>query len=439
MQTETRAETLPLPETNVSQSFFLDDGDLVRHVSAGAYWAQSRLYGRDIPASLASGDLARTWAIALLQGAKVHSEIESREVVRSVDMFCGAGGFSSGLNMAVEAVGLHTECLACVDLDPVALDLFSANLNVRNKIKKNADALLDYSIRFDGKRARLAYEPEILEPILRDQVGKVQIVLGGPPCQGHSNLNNHTRRVDWRNSLYLTVPALGIALDADVIAIENVPSILSDKNRVVDKARAVLEDRGYFVDQIVLEANKLGVPQQRKRHFLLASRRKRVELADVCDAVECASLTVWDAIGDLEKTNPSNYFDLPADLSRENKARIEFLFDHNEYNLPNQVRPDCHKDGHTYPSVYGRLYVDRPAQTITGGFLSPGRGRYVHPTQRRGLTPHEGARLQGFPDSFQFAPSSGKMLLRKDYSKLVGDAVPPPLGYAMGLACLAAL
>ena len=87
--------------------------------------------------------------------------------------------------------------------------------------------------------------------------------------------------------------------------------------------------------------------------------------------------------------------------------------------------------------MYGRIYSDKPANTLTTGFLSPGRGRFIHPTEPRGLTPHEAARLQGFPDDFKFETEPDKNLTGNNhYSKVIGDAVPPPLGFVPTLAAI---
>lgn len=118
--------------------------------------------------------------------------------------------------------------------------------------------------------------------------------------------------------------------------------------------------------------------------------------------------------------------------------RIDYLFDNDLYELPDAVRPDCHKNGHTYRSVYGRLKWENPSPTITTGFLTPGRGRYIHPRQRRTLTPHEAARIQAFPDSFSFLSVEGNDLTKKTLTKLIGQAVPPPLGHAAALVALGA-
>ena len=91
---------------------------------------------------------------------------------------------------------------------------------------------------------------------------------------------------------------------------------------------------------------------------------------------------------------------------------------------------------HTYTDVYGRMFPNEPSQTITTGFLSPGRGRYIHPVLPRGLTLREGARLQSFPDDYQWL-RRGKELRRNPLAALIGDAVPPQLGFTVGLMGLA--
>jgi DNA (cytosine-5)-methyltransferase 1 len=126
-------------------------------------------------------------------------------------------------------------------------------------------------------------------------------------------------------------------------------------------------------------------------------------------------------------------------LSAENLIRIKYLFDHDLDDLPNHVRPDCHKEGTTYKSVYGRMRWDLPAPTITTGFLSPGRGRYVHPRQQRVITPHEAARIQFFPDTYSFTGAYPEAPSRNLLSKWIGDAVPPLLGYAAAMPLMTSL
>jgi len=110
------------------------------------------------------------------------------------------------------------------------------------------------------------------------------------------------------------------------------------------------------------------------------------------------------AIGDLLDRDSGGIMDTSPNLTPVNLDRINYLFDKDIHDLPDEQRPDCHKNGTTYTAVYGRMHWDRAAQTITTGFGTPGQGRYIHPTRRRLITPHEAARIQGFPDWFDFGP-----------------------------------
>jgi DNA (cytosine-5)-methyltransferase 1 len=139
--------------------------------------------------------------------------------------------------------------------------------------------------------------------------------------------------------------------------------------------------------------------------------------------------TVRWAIQDLMDVKARSPYETAGGMSKENARRIEYLFGHRLHDLPNTQRPDCHRDGdHSYISMYGRLRWDGPAQTITTGFGSMGQGRYVHPARRRTITPHEAARLQTFPDWFDFGEESSRSLL----AKMIGNAVPPLVMVALG-------
>jgi DNA (cytosine-5)-methyltransferase 1 len=127
--------------------------------------------------------------------------------------------------------------------------------------------------------------------------------------------------------------------------------------------------------------------------------------------------------------------DTAAVSSATNQARIDYLFDKDEYDLPHRERPVCHRDGTTYTAVYGRMHWDRPAHTITTGFNASGQGRYIHPLRRRVITPREAARIQFFPDWYSFVPT-GSRIFRNQLAKCIGDAVPPILGYAAGLSAV---
>ncbi len=135
------------------------------------------------------------------------------------------------------------------------------------------------------------------------------------------------------------------------------------------------------------------------------------------------------AIGDLEDVASETTFESASKATQVNHKRIDYLFDKGKWDLPNPQRPDCHKDReHSYVSMYGRLRWDEPAQTITTGFGSMGQGRYVHPSRRRTITPHEAARLQTFPDWFVFGEDTRRGVL----AKVIGNAVPPLLMIRLG-------
>jgi DNA (cytosine-5)-methyltransferase 1 len=232
-----------------------------------------------------------------------------------------------------------------------------------------------------------------------------------------------------------------------MVLIENVPEVVNDRSDVVTSAKALLKANGYnFLDSGILAAHEMGWAQTRKRFFLVAARQEfsddRITLKTVASGLKREALGLGWAIGDLmhgsKKFITSSVMDTVPALSDENRSRIDWLFKNDAYELPNEERPDCHKDGHTYPSVYGRMFWDKPAQTITTGFLTPGRGRYIHPIQPRVITPREAARIQAFPDNFRFVVN-GHDPVRAALTKWIGDAVPTILGYAALLPLLTAL
>jgi DNA (cytosine-5)-methyltransferase 1 len=116
-------------------------------------------------------------------------------------------------------------------------------------------------------------------------------------------------------------------------------------------------------------------------------------------------------------------FDTASVASVDNVRRMQWLFNHDELDLPNRLRPPCHRSKHSYVSMYGRLDWNEPAQTVTTGFGSMGQGRYVHPARQRTITPHEAARLQMLPDFWDFSSAGSRTAL----ARLIGNAVPPPL------------
>ena len=342
-----------------------------------------------------------------------------RRNLRVADLFSGCGGLSLGAFEAARVNGLKPKVVLAVDLDETALGVYRANFRVNSKTARIADITKLFA-------GRLAANLTPVEKKLREKCGRVDLLVAGPPCQGHSDLNNSSRRRDPRNSLYLRVVRAAKVLKPSVVLIENVPAVVHDKGRVVARAKSGLEKLGYQVEGDLIEAVKIGLAQTRRRHLLVAVRAGKPDFGFIEELKVKKPKTVRDYIGDLVGLNGSRVplFDFASGMSKRNRTRVRFLYENNRYDLPNHRRPECHHDDHSYVSMYGRLRWTKPAQTITSGFGSMGQGRFLHPSQRRTLTPHEAARLQGFPDFFKFSTVSARTALQTT----IGNAVPPKLG-----------
>jgi DNA (cytosine-5)-methyltransferase 1 len=341
-----------------------------------------------------------------------------------VDLFSGCGAMTLGADEACRALHLELDPVLAVDINEKALAVYAHNYPRATTLAESVTSLVDSPV---GSALSSA------ERRLARQVGDVDLVIGGPPCQGNSDLNNHTRRADPKNNLYFTMARFAEVVRPRHLLIENVPGVVHDRGGVVRKTREALEGLGYAVSTHVMEASTVGAAQRRRRFFLVASTRHLHddEIA-ACSGTRERPLS-W-AIGDLVDAQPggNETFDTSAEHSARNQERIAYLFAHDLHELPNTERPPCHRDKvHSYNSVYGRMFWDRAAPTITTGFGSTGQGRYVHPLRPRTMTPHEAARVQFIPDFYEF-PERGRRALQE----MIGNAVPPKLSFAVVLALL---
>lgn len=377
-----------------------------------------------------------SWWSRYLRGAQLRT-LNDRPAANVIDLFCGAGGLGLGTSLAYRAFGERAHFDRIVDADVRALAVYARNLSVGRPIGSSVSSLVDYQIRQRSGTTRFAYPPEIVsKEFYPDKMP--ELVIGGPPCQGHSTLNNHTRHADPRNELLFCSIAIAVALGVKGVVFENVRSIQRAEGRLLDTAKALLESEGYIVDEKIVRSDDLGWPQTRERLFLSAVHRDAMRSGFPEIESKSPKNVLW-AIGDLINLQDFHpVFDEAPKATETTRKRINWLFENEEYNLDSSERPDCHKNGTTYTAVYGRMYGDRPAPTITTGFGTPGQGRFIHPTEERLITPHEAARIQGFPDSFRFF-RQGEVPTRKDLSKWIGDAVPPILGFAAVLRVLSAL
>lgn len=349
-----------------------------------------------------------------------------------VDLFAGCGGLTLGVAEAARRAGIAVDVPLAVDFTEAPMRVFAAAFP---KASVECEPVEEF---FDGEvRDPLTHTEHGTVERVRKALGRggLDLLVGGPPCQGHSDLNNHSRRDDPRNAFYVRMARAAEVLAPRAVVVENVPTVIHDKGRVVDITKSVLTDAGYAVADDVIRLDQLGVPQRRRRHLLVAVRDGWTNPVSVLESLAVNTGDARDlawAIEDLMEREGDRPFHTAGRLSDVNRDRIDYLFDMNVSDLPNQLRPPCHQGDHSYVSMYGRLSWSLPAQTITSGYGSMGQGRYVHPDCRRTLTPHEAARLQFFPDWYPFDVVSK----RGAWAAMIGNAVPPQLALALTRALI---
>lgn len=335
-----------------------------------------------------------------------------------VDLFCGAGGMSLGLKQA------GFEPVFAADFDKHACATY--RLNIGDHVQE-----IDLS----------AIEPERFAEMVAVQCGSIDLVAGGPPCQGWS-IQRRGDRADARNDLTLKFAELAAALKPMAIVMENVPTILGARGRAhLLQVESILHSAGYNTEKTVLNAASYGVPQVRRRAVLVALRQDLGPPFSFPKAShpETAWRTVRDAIGDLPAPpmDGSEHPDYPnhrlVKVSALNLQRLSHVPEGGgRLDVPEHLQLPCHaKDnGHRHLDVFGRLSWDRPAGTITAMFDNFTRGRFAHPSETRNITGREGARLQSFPDSYVFLGP------KKDVARQIGNAVAPLLAKSLGEALL---
>jgi len=330
-----------------------------------------------------------------------------------VDLFSGCGGLTLGALEAAKKHQLSSSIKLAVELNHQAANTYEMNFhdNLSSIFKDDIEKIIT---NYPGDKLSEA------ELQLQSENTGVDVLLAGPPCQGHSRLNNHTRSKDPRNKLYLKVIRFVELCKPQFVIIENVLNIKHDSDNILIESANFLKSIGYSIDNLVVKTDQYGIAQKRVRHIQVASL-KQLDLS--LTPYESRSV-LSDVIGDIidNYKNSNNIFDIPS--VTKHPERIDYLFENNEYDLPNEMRPDCHKNkNHTYPTSYGRLKWDKPSTTITRGFSTMGQGRFVHPLRRRTLTPHEAARIQGFPDFFEFK----EYKTRGNLHLMIANAVPPKI------------
>lgn len=355
--------------------------------------------------------------------------------MKAIDLFCGCGGIASGL----ESAGF--EIIAGVDVEKKYIQTFRHN--------------------FPNAKALLANLNEITASELMRSVnlkeGELKLLAGGPPCQGFSkNVPRKERVEDSSNNLLInTYLEYCAAMLPEMILMENVAEMKNGFGQYyTDKIYQSLESLGYKVTTAILHAAEYGVPQRRRRAFFLA-HRDGVKF-DTPKATHIKPkendlfqnnhfVNVWAAISDLPPLNHGEVYThgeypIQPENSYQKWARCNSkkITNHEARPLrakqfariaslkPGQGLKDlpAHlqiKSG--YSGAYGRLTKDMIAPTITRWVFHPGSGRWGHPVDKRLITIREIARLQSFPDTFEFVGSY------TDKAGQLGNAVPPLLAY----------
>lgn len=342
-----------------------------------------------------------------------------------VDLFCGCGGLSYGF----ERVGFKT--ILGIDHDAAAIETFKNN-------------------HFNAKTILADIRTVSNEDVLSMLGGsKVDVVVGGPPCQGLS-LSGPRKFEDPRNQLYLSFIRMTNLLKPKYVLIENVPGIASlFKGVIKDRIIESLEDIGYVVDYKVLLASEYGVPQNRRRVFFIG-RLKGLEFnfpvpthSVMGDHFYKKMVTTPEAISDLpllQETlgeNRQNYPEVVLTPYQElMRSGSDYIYNHVAANHSERVKetirlvppgknykslPPKLRESRKFNVAWTRFPDDAPSPTI-----DTGHRHHFHYLADRVPTVRESARLQSFPDKFIFFGN------KTEQFRQVGNAVPPLLAEALG-------
>lgn len=332
--------------------------------------------------------------------------------MRAIDLFCGAGGLSYGLKQAgMQVVGGF-------DIDPRCAYPFEANIQA---------PFFEQDVRtVTGKQLKQLW----------GRSGR-RVLAGCAPCQPFSS---YRRGVDTTadDSWPLLDEFARLVTESlpHVVTMENVPRVVS--SGVFKRFVGTLEENGYAVSFQSCYGPEYGLPQHRRRLVLIGSRigvldvPKRTPVGQKIPTVR----QVIEKLPPLESggVDPKDRLHKCRDLTEINLQRIRASRPGGTWrDWPEELRAACHRraSGSSFANVYARMEWDQPSPTITTQMHNFGTGRFGHPEQDRAITLREAAMLQGFPRTYKFVPSDGPVEFSA-LGRLIGNAVPPPLGRAVG-------
>ncbi|MBF2488287.1 DNA cytosine methyltransferase [Listeria marthii] len=336
-------------------------------------------------------------------------------IVNAVDLFCGVGGLTCG----VQKTGINV--IAGYDIAKECQYSYEHN----NKA------------RFIHKDIKEISDDEISE--LYPENTDIRLLMGCAPCQPFSAYSHRYKESETRKQKMDLLDYFGKQVELvqpEIVSMENVPQLRNDP--VFEKFITLLKSNNYFVDWKIVYAPEYGVPQKRKRLLLLASKIGEISLLEATRTKDNYP-TVREAISRLKpikagETDNEDFLHRARKLSDLNIKRIKSSVPGGTWkDWDEELLPNCYKrkSGESYKSVYGRLEWDKPSSTITTQFVGYGNGRFGHPEQDRALSLREGAILQTFPKDYQFV----EKIEQASFVKLavqIGNAVPVKLGEVIG-------
>lgn len=340
-----------------------------------------------------------------------------------LDLFSGAGGFSYGMEK-----NKHFKTAIALDFNEKALLTFKHNM--------------PHATTVIGDITDNKIKQQVIE---LSKAKNVNMIIGGPPCQGFSLKGKKLGLDDPRNFLFKEYLNFVEAIKPEVFVIENVKALLSTsagwfKEAIINKVK----EMGYYVECGVLTASDFGVPQSRQRAIFICSKHKKINLPE---ATVTKKTTVRDAIYDLAYLNSNegdfeqNYItEATSDYQKLMRKGCHKLYNHKASNHAEvaikklkMIPPECGKEHlpkemlgkQKFTGTWGRLRWDSESPTIDTRFDASSNGRNNHPFLHRAITPREAARIQSFDDKFVFLGS--KVHVRTQ----IGNAVPPLMAKAI--------
>jgi DNA (cytosine-5)-methyltransferase 1 len=334
--------------------------------------------------------------------------------VNAIDLFCGVGGLTCGIQQA----GINV--VAGIDIEKSCQFAYEVNNDARFIHKDIKD------VEFN--------EINNLYPVDTD----IKILIGCAPCQpfsSYARVYKETAQTDKLDLLEYFAKQIQ-EIKPDIVSMENVPQLV--KMPVFQRFLQTLEKNNYKYNWKIVFAPNYGLAQNRKRLLLLASKIGQIEFIPETHAKE-NFVAVQDVIKDLPQiengeTDVNDIMHKARKLSPLNLKRIRQSKPGGSWrDWDKSLLLECHKkkSGKSFGSVYGRLQWDKPSSTITTFFNGIGNGRFGHPEQDRALSLREGAILQSFPVNYQFVDEN-VTFSSSQIARQIGNAVPPLLGWVIG-------